>query len=608
MKNKNLKKSTGFLLIFALVFALVPVFFSLPANAVGDSFSSVCCGGNHMAYIKSDGSLWLWGWNDCGQIGDGSTYFKKFPVKVMDDAVQVSTGDLHTLAIKSDGSLWAWGDNKAGQLGDGTELRRTYPVKIMDDVTQVAAGKSYSLAIKSDGSLWAWGINTTGQLGNGTKIMTSNPVKILDDVIKISTGGWHALAIKSDGSLWAWGSNRYGQLGNNTRIQQLRPVKVADDFVQVSAGEWHNSGIKADGSLWTWGYNGIGQLGINNRVNKYLPVKIMDNIVQTSCGGSHTVAIDSEGYVWTWGRNADGQLGNGKFIDQFFPEKVRNTKGTIFVSAGYVTTLSVKSDGGLMSWGYKEFDHTNFNQFAQKLMHTRIADNVIVFPKSLTNSVYIYNGKINNNNIDNIEIPEKFIDISNKPKEMQNAVNILASKNIIFGITENLFAPDKTLTKSEAAAFVVRMLDYLGKIESPDDLTKDELDYFTDVTESDWFYREVYSAVKNNFITGASEALFIPNGEMSRWGIFEDIACAILTKYSGLALEEGENGLDYLKNFTDKHEFLFAATREKFMNDMGLAVKEGLVLRRIDGRLALDETMTRGDFAVMLYRLFEKIK
>jgi len=602
MKYKKLKKLTGIWLVFVLIFTFIPVF-SVPANAFGDSYSSICSGSNHAAYIKSDGSLWAWGWNDCGQIGDDSTNYKTFPVKVMDGAVQVSTGDQHTLAIKSDGTLWAWGENRFGQLGDGTEMRRKYPVKVMDDVIQAAAGKSYSLAIKSDGSLWAWGVNTTGQLGNGTKIMTSQPVKIMDGVIKIATGGWHALAIKSDGTLWAWGDNRYGQLGNDTRMQKLLPIQIADDFVQISAGEWHNAAIKADGSLWVWGYNGVGQLGTSNHKDKYSPVKIMDHIVQTSCGGSYTVALDADGYMWTWGRNADGQLGNGTFIDRNFPGKVTDTKGTVQISAGYVTTLSVKNDGALWSWGFKEADHTGVSQIAQKLMHTKIADNLTIYTKSLTNSVYIYNGKIKNG--DYFNIPEKFKDISNKPEEMKNAVNILAEKGIIIGMTKNLFAPDKEITKAETAAFIVRTLVYFGKIENPGQLNGGDLDYFNDVRKSNWFYKEVYSAAKNHIMDGTGGS-FYPNGKMSRGSIFEIIS-EISKKYAGMKLANGEYGLDYLANFTDKYEFLTAPARENFMNDIGLIIKEELVLRRIDGRLALNETMTRGDFAVMLYRLFNKM-
>jgi hypothetical protein len=188
---------------------------------------------------------------------------------------------------------------------------------------------------------------------------------------------------------------------------------------------------------------------------------------------------------------------------------------------------------------------------------------------------------------------------------MRNSINILASKGIIIGVTEDLFAPSKTITKAEAAAFIVRLLDYYGKIESPKKLTGGDLGYFKDVRNSDWFYKEVYAAVKNNIVDGTGGS-FYPNGRISRLTIFE-IAAEMLKKHAGINLESDENGLDYLLLFTDKYEFLFAIPREKFTNSMGLVIKEELVLWRIDGRLALEETMTRGDFAVMLYRLFNKM-
>ena len=556
MKNKRFKKSTSLFLVFALMLAFisaVPVFF-VPVSASGDSFSAISSGGNHTAFIKADGSLWIWGWNEYGQVGDGTTFYKKDPAKIMDDVVQVSAGGWHTLAVKSDGSLWAWGGNNSGQLG------------------------------------------------NKTKISSLKPVKIMDDVIKISAGGSCSMAVKSDGSLWTWGYNKDGQLGDDTTIEKLYPVKVMDDVIQISAGEWHGAAIKSDNTLWTWGNNSIGQLGINNYIHKCKPVKIMENIIQVSAGGSHTVAIDSNGNIWAWGRNGDGQLGDDTYISKLYPIKVKNSGGIIQISAGYASTLAVKNDGTLLSWGYDGDGHSGYGRYTQRSLPIKITDEITLYPKSLTDSIYIYDGKT-----EKINAPLKFMDISTKPKEMQNAVNILASNGIIIGVSKDLFAPDRAVTKAEAAAFIVRMLDYFGKLETPAGSDTIDFDYFTDVRPYNWFHKEVYAAAENHLMSGISETKFEPNGKMSREGIF-DLAADILTQYSDCELKDGERGLDYVSKFTDKHEFLTAAASEKYMDRLGLLVKEGLVLNRIDGRLALNETMTRGDFAVMLYRLFNKIK
>jgi fibronectin type 3 domain-containing protein len=138
----------------------------------------------------------------------------------------VTAGGAHTLAIKSDGSLWSWGNNYHGQLGDGTTTYRPTPTKVMDNVASVSAGMYHTIAIKTDGSLWAWGNNVYGQLGNETNVSSVIPVKVMDNVARVSTRSYHTLAIKTDGTLWAWGYNQYGQLGNGTTISSNVPIQI----------------------------------------------------------------------------------------------------------------------------------------------------------------------------------------------------------------------------------------------------------------------------------------------------------------------------------------------------------------------------------------------
>ena len=140
--------------------------------------------------------------------------------------VNISASTSHTIATKNDGSLWAWGYNSNGQLGDGTTTNKTTPVKIMDNVVSTSAGPFHSLAIKNDGSLWAWGYNLFGQLGDRTHTNKTKPVKIMDNVVSTSAGGYHSLAIKNDGSLWAWGDNSDGQLGVGDTKDRIVPTSV----------------------------------------------------------------------------------------------------------------------------------------------------------------------------------------------------------------------------------------------------------------------------------------------------------------------------------------------------------------------------------------------
>jgi len=182
--------------------------------------------------LKTDGTVWAWGDNYSGQLGDGTTTERRTPVQVsgLTDVIAVTGGEGHGLALRADGTLWAWGDNYSGQLGDGTTTERRTPVQVsgLTDVIAVAAGGYHSLAVKTDGTLWTWGDNWSGQLGDGTTTERITPVQILGltDVIAIAAGWEHSLALKSDGTVWAWGLNDEGRLGDGTSDGRTSPVQV----------------------------------------------------------------------------------------------------------------------------------------------------------------------------------------------------------------------------------------------------------------------------------------------------------------------------------------------------------------------------------------------
>jgi len=242
----------------------------------------------HSLAIGNDGVLWAWGTNSGGRLGDGTTRTSYLPVSIIDDATAVSSGGgselggSHSLAITTDGGLWAWGNNRHGQLGDGTTENRHYPVKIMDNVIAVSAGLHHSMAISADGTLWAWGSNVHGRLGDGTSGTREgrlSPVKIMDNVIAISAGNRNSMAITYDGVLWAWGSNTDGRLGDGTTRQSSSPVRIMDDVIAVSTGNFHSLAIGADGSLWAWGSNEHGQLGDGTTEDRHYPIRIMEDVL-----------------------------------------------------------------------------------------------------------------------------------------------------------------------------------------------------------------------------------------------------------------------------------------------------------------------------------------
>jgi alpha-tubulin suppressor-like RCC1 family protein len=298
--------------------------FSYPIIVTSEeSFSSVSVGGHHTCAIKTDGSLWCWGHNGYGQVGDGTNTNRNSPTQVpgMSSGVSsISLGWYHSCAIKTDGSLWCWGNNEYGQLGDRSYENKNSPVQIMpSEVSSVSAGGHHTCAVKTDGSLWCWGDNSYGQIGNGTLGgSVSEPVQVIPSgVSSVSSGWFHTCAVKQNGSLWCWGDNGYGQLGNNSfggRVSYPVQVTSLSDVSSVSLGWYHTCAIKTDGSLWCWGWNIFGQLGDGRGEDKHSPHQIMPSGVSfVSLGGFHTCAIkEEESSLWCWGWNSFGQLGDGE--------------------------------------------------------------------------------------------------------------------------------------------------------------------------------------------------------------------------------------------------------------------------------------------------------
>ena len=244
----------------------------------GTTWSAVSTGSYHSHALKSDGTLWAWGLNNFGQLGIGSTIDCNGPVQVGTgtDWAAVSGGGgggwvgwgSHTVALKSDNTLWTWGSNVWGQLGDPTITDCTVlPVQIGTGTTWIAAsaGTWHTMALKSDGTLWGWGRGGYGQLGNGTYTDCTVPVQVGTGTTwsAVSAALEHTVALKSDGTLWAWGLNNYGELGNGTKTASNAPVQVGTgtDWAAVSSRYFFTVGRKTDGSLWAWGNNGTGQHG-----------------------------------------------------------------------------------------------------------------------------------------------------------------------------------------------------------------------------------------------------------------------------------------------------------------------------------------------------------
>ena len=240
-----------------------------------NSYSQVLSLGDyHSGVIAQDGSLYMWGVNDFGQIGDGTTKNRYKPTKILDHVVSVSLGDYYSGAITQDGSLYMWGSNVYGQIGDGTTEDRYKPTKILDHVIAVSLGYCHSGAITQDGSLYMWGSNDSGQIGDGTTEDRYKPTKILDHVIAVSLQTGNSGAITQDGSLYMWGSNSRGGIGDGTTEVRYKPTKILDHVIAVSLGVGHSGAITQDGSLYMWGWNSDGQIGDGTTKARYTPTQI----------------------------------------------------------------------------------------------------------------------------------------------------------------------------------------------------------------------------------------------------------------------------------------------------------------------------------------------
>jgi alpha-tubulin suppressor-like RCC1 family protein len=290
---------------------------------------SIAAGGNHSCAVRSDGTLWCWGYNGYGQLGDGTLEERHSPVRVtaLGSAVlEVSAGRSHTCARKLDATLWCWGHNADGQLGDDTSIDHSLPLEVTElgtGVAQVAAGVAHTCARKLDGTLRCWGYNGLGALGDATGINRKLPVQVAalgNDVTEVAASA-HTCARRSNGSLWCWGWNAYGQLGDTTNFNRFAPHEVSAlllGVTEVSTGWRHTCARKTDGKLRCWGYNADGELGDGTNVNRSFPVVTSLGVTAShvAAGDLHTCAKKSSGDIWCTGFNAYGQLGSGDVLSR----------------------------------------------------------------------------------------------------------------------------------------------------------------------------------------------------------------------------------------------------------------------------------------------------
>jgi len=359
----------------------------VPSMRIWPGVRQIVCGHFHNIAIQQDWTVWAWGYNGEGQLGDKTNTPHNLPTQVkgpngvgwLTDIIAVAAGNQHSVALTGDGHVLTWGGNSYGQLGNGTFESSYVPVYVInafndpfENVTAIASGTNHILLLNEKNELWAWGKNENGQLANNTPTPFSRPTRITglpsNRIVQIAAGDAHSLVLLDNGEIWSWGDNAFGQLGLGDIVSAIVPARVIQEngyplmnIVSIVAGAFHSLALSNDGYIWAFGNNQDGQLGNGSSANLSKPAKVqhpdngqpLSDIVLIAAGTSHSLAIQNSGIIWAWGNNKHGQLGDGTQENQLLPKRIdtRNIplNQVLTIDAGQQHTLLFA--GNVWAWG-----------------------------------------------------------------------------------------------------------------------------------------------------------------------------------------------------------------------------------------------------------------
>lgn len=490
------------------------------------------------AVIRTDGSLWMWGDNTNGLVGNGGSYeklisnyykFQYTPVKVMENVAAISLSEFYCAAIKKDGSLWAWGrayyvqNHVPASQSDSDAINK--PVKILDGVKAASCGATECCIVKKDGSLWVW--NT------GKYDYSNTPQKVMDHVRAVSCSLNSRAILKDDGTLWMYGRNVHGELGygslQSSSYTNLGPYQVLEHVVQFTTGSYKAAAVTEDGSLYVWGDRGMCGLGDGSMVAGsgtgpvkedaciLTPKKIMDGVafVDLARNQPRGFAVKKDGTVWGWGSNRDGELGNSGEGDAW-----GEVSGSINTGTFPLQSLPVQILSGIRTASFfgqsvaptSEVIDPNPSAWAKDIVAKAIEQGLVPenlqgnYTKPITRAEFcalaatLYESR-------NGEITERSTFSDTKDVNVEK----LASLGVVAGVGNGKFVPDRQITREQAATMLAALAGVLGKpIEESEPKFADNSDI------SSWAIPYVGKMQTSGIMNGTGNDRFSPQGSYTR--------------------------------------------------------------------------------------------
>ncbi|HET9658334.1 MAG TPA: hypothetical protein VFP72_23480 [Kineosporiaceae bacterium] len=321
--------------------------------SAGSQWAAASAGSWSGCGVRSDASLWCWGFNGEGQLGLGDVTTRPYPVQVLGATwTRVSVGEVHACGIHVDATLWCWGGGWNGQLGQGDWAGHTSPVQVAAGATfsRVAAGVDHTCAIAAGGtaaagSLWCWGADGRGQLGDGGGGVRLSPAQVGTDTdwTFVVAGAYVTCGIRSGGTLWCWGAGTEGQLGVGTTVDLSTPSQVPGAWSAVSIGAAHVCAVTTAQTLFCWGRNGAGQVGDGSTTERDSPIAVAPGVTTwttIATGADFSCGTRTGGTAWCWGNNGDGQLGLGDLTLRTAPAQIPELSTQTVAATGNATWMT----------------------------------------------------------------------------------------------------------------------------------------------------------------------------------------------------------------------------------------------------------------------------